>query len=365
MTLLPNRTAVAQVMLQLREAISAGTWREWLPNERELCRDLQVSRSTLRQALTQLAREGFTKPHHGVGHQILKTRQHTDHADTQIQSFALLSPLPLTQLRPSIALWVDELKDLLHAAGYQLHFHCNRSLYQSDSGAGLQRLLRREPHTCWILVLASAPMQQWFAQRDIPCLIAGSLYPGIRLPSIDVDYRAVTRHAAGVLLRHGHRKIMLFNRSLQGAGEIESEIGFLEAARTAPHADVEPMIVRYEESVNSVVNYVRRFLEQKKRPTGLIVANSNYYLATVTELTRRGMRIPADISVISRDDDPFLNYMLPAPARYLNDPRAFAAKCRTLALQIVEHGMDAARHVRIIPRFEAGESVGRAPATEE
>lgn len=179
------------------------------------------------------------------------------------------------------------------------------------------------------------------------------------LPSVDVDYRAITRHAAGVLLRNGHRKITLLNRSAQCAGDIESETGFFEAARMESYTGVELAIVRYEESVGAIANAVRRLMESKTPPTGLIIANSNYYLSIVTELARRGLRIPADISVISRDDDPFLDYMLPAPARYLNDPRVFASKCRTLLLQIVERGMTAAGPVRILPDFEPGTSVAR------
>lgn len=337
-----------------------GVWRGWLPNERGLCRDLQVSRSTLRFALEQLHRAGLTRPEHGVGHRILT--QTVEASRVVSRTVGVLAPVPLAQLRPSIGLWIDALKDMLHAAGCELRFHNVRSVYHDEPARALQRLCRDHTHAGWILVLSTEAMQHWFMQKGIACVIAGSAHPGVELPSVDLDYRAIARHAAGVLLRAGHRKIAFLNRRIRGAGEIESETGFLEAVTRSHYSDVDATVVYYEETVESVVSAVRRVLEQTMRPTGLLVANSNFYLATVTELARRGIRVPQEISVISRDDDPFLNFVVPQPARYFNDPHLFATKLRTLALHLVEQGIAPVRRVRIEPRFELGGSVAR-PST--
>ena len=46
---------------QLREAIAEGLWKEHLPSEVVLCRELHVSRRTIRSALAQLAREKWLR----------------------------------------------------------------------------------------------------------------------------------------------------------------------------------------------------------------------------------------------------------------------------------------------------------------
>lgn len=69
---IPHRVSLAsQAGAYLREGIRSGRWGKWLPSERELCEELQVSRFTLRAALKELAREGITKAVAQKGTQIL------------------------------------------------------------------------------------------------------------------------------------------------------------------------------------------------------------------------------------------------------------------------------------------------------
>lgn len=355
MTLLPKRTAVVQVAEQLKREIFAGKWRGVLPSERSLCRELHVSRSTLRAALTLLERWGLTKPEHGVGHRI--TSQQKKNAAAATRSIGVLIPQPLTALRPHIALWIDELQSLLHAAGCELHLHCAPSLYRQNPARVMGHFLQRHPSDCWIVVRGTKVMQEWLAQKRVPCVVAGSLFPGVVLPSVDVDYRAITRHAVGELLRNGHRRIALLIPELALAGEVESEKGFHEAVQASRHIGIDAAVYSYKEMLAPMLGVLRRILDKKSPPTGLVVANSNYYLATVTELARRGLRVPEDVSLISRDDDPFLDFIVPSPARYRNDPKVFASKAATFALRILEHGNSEADHVTLLLRYDPGQSV--------
>ncbi|MEA2026106.1 MAG: GntR family transcriptional regulator, partial [Chloroflexota bacterium] len=56
--------------------IASGVWKEGdrLPPERELCRDFDVSRSTLRQALGELEQRGFISRHQGRGTFVTRPR---------------------------------------------------------------------------------------------------------------------------------------------------------------------------------------------------------------------------------------------------------------------------------------------------
>ncbi|MBL9203007.1 MAG: substrate-binding domain-containing protein [Opitutaceae bacterium] len=361
MPALPQRhSLVTQTVAILRREITTGTWRGWLPGERRLCALLRVSRNTLRAALEELQRARIIEAHHGTGHRILRVPEGGS-STAKPTAVTLLMPDPLDQLRPSQALWVDELRELLIEQGHRLRVLHGRPYFQPAAGRALQRLVPQHPSACWILTLGTEPAQRWFAQAGVPCVAAGSIYPGIDLPSVDLDYRALCRHAVGSMLAAGHRRIVFLTHQSRRAGDLEGEAGFLEGARGSRRASPEVQIVHHEPTVEHLGQAVQRLMQQARRPTALLVASSNYYLTVATRLAQLGLRVPRDVSLISRDEDPFLPFVLPAPARYHTHPHDFAKRLLRVVLELIEGGSVAQRQIRIVPEFFRGESLAAPP----
>lgn len=358
MTLIPHRTVASQIAAQLRAELGKGTWSGWLPSERVLSRTVQASRNTVRAALEQLKAEGLISPSRGLGNRILGEVRPTS-AQDHPKTVGLLIPEPIGRLRPLIALWIDELKDLLIEEGYRLRIHEGRQYFQTNPARALERLVGQNPHGAWILTLSSEPMQRWFSRRGVPCLVAGSTFPGITLPHYDLDYRAICRHAAGVLLRLGHRRLAILNRESPRAGDVDSELGFTEGVKTSSQADATCEVAYHRDDVESVSRALKRLLDRARPPTALLVCNSYVYLSTVSLLAQRGLRVPQDISLISRDDDPFLTSLAPTPARYALDPHIFAKKMLGALLQLLNHSPTLRAPQPLLPKFTAGGSTAR------
>ncbi len=358
---LPQRQSlVAQTAAFLAERIAAGEWRDWLPGERTLCDLLQVSRNTLRAALARLAREGRVRAEHGAGHRILVAApREAVRAATDV---ALLAPEPIERLRPNQNLWIDDLRALLSERGVKLRVFHGRAYYGAGAGPALRKLVTRHPHGCWVLLLASETMQRWFAAHRVPCVLAGSPYPGIDLPFRDLDHRAMCRHAAGVLLGLGHRRITLLAPRAKRAGDLASEAGFLEAVRQSRCTDVAAAILHHDESVASAAETARRLVRQRPRPTALVTVHPYFHLAVATRLQQLGVRVPADLAMISRDDDPFLAFLSPVPARYVAGPHPFARSLLRPVLELLAGGAVSARVGWIMPEFHRGETIGPPPA---
>jgi DNA-binding LacI/PurR family transcriptional regulator len=355
MTLIPHRTVASQLAAQLRAELEKGTWRGWLPSERVLSRTLQASRNTVRAALEQLKAEGLVEPVRGLGNRVIGPTKSLS-AREQAKTVGVLIPEPIGRLRPLIALWIDELKDLLIEEGYRLRIHEGGHYYQTNPARALERLIGQHPHSAWVLTLSSEAMQRWFARRGAPCLVAGSTYPDVTLPHYDLNYRAICRHAAGVLLRLGHRNLALLNRESRRAGDVDSERGFLEGVRQSTHPDATADIAYHRDDVESVARALRSLLDRKKPPTALVVSNSYAYLSAASLLAQRGLRVPRDISLISRDDDPFLGSLVPEPARYRVDPHAFAKKIVGSLLRILNRSPALRSPAPLLPKFAAGGS---------
>lgn len=361
MTLIPQNSLGARVAERLKTMMAEGVWSEWLPGERSLSQTLRVSHSTLRSALRLLKQEGAIESRHGVGNRIVAVTSPVAQETPPPASVGLVIPETVRSLRP-FSLWLDVFRDQLIEAGWRLRVYEGARYYRANPAQVLNRLVTQNTHACWVLVLSSLTMQRWFESRRIPCVLAGSCHAGVRLPSVDVDHRAVSRHAAGVLLRAGHRHLTLFNPSSRNAGDQQTEIGFFEGIRQSPHADAATASVVYHDlDPASVEKCLQRMFHthHPQRPTALVISNAYAYLTAFSFLATRGLRVPEDVSLISRDDDPFLGYLKPTPARYLNQPDAYARKLTSHVLEVAARHQVGASPVLLLPKYFAGQSVGQ------
>ena len=355
---IPQRNSlVSQAVAFLDAQIAAGQWREWLPPERTLCESMQVSRSTLRRALAQMRRDGRIRSEHGAGNRILLNTP-ARRGRLRSHDVALLVPEPLERLRPTQTLWIDELRAMLSEHSVRLHVFHGAQYFRADPSAALKKLLHQHPHGCWILALASAGCQQWFARHGIPCVIAGSCHAAIDLPFRDLDHRAMCRHAAGVLLAAGHRRLAFLAQETRLAGDIESEAGFLDGVNQSTSAGASAQVCHHDATSAGIAHALRRLLAQRQAPTALLVANAYHYLAVVSRLAQLGRLAPRDFSIISRDEDPFLTFLAPEPARYVASPRALAKSLLRPVMELLEQGAVSQRAARLMPQFIRGGTVG-------
>jgi LacI family transcriptional regulator len=272
----------------------------------------------------------------------------------------LLSPAPLSRLRPRQALWIDDLRGRLAEDGSLLKVFYGPQYFRAKPAAALQKLVQQEKCGCWILVLSNKATQQWLERWRIPCVIAGSCHAGVDLPFIDVDYRALCRHAATTLLQLGHRRIAFITHTPQAAGDNISEEGFLEGVRAFPEGSGDGVVVHHGSDKDAVKRCIRTLMARPFPPTALLVNNSHLYLTVFSVLTQLGRRVPEEVSLLSRDADTFLSYLDPEPACYVEDPQLYAAKLARITTRLLHERPAKSPHVLLIPRLVRGKSLSPA-----
>jgi DNA-binding LacI/PurR family transcriptional regulator len=173
----------------------------------------------------------------------------------------------------------------------------------------LEEFFRQTRVSCCVLLSVSRTIQQWFDQNRMPALVLGSCHPGVRLPSIDFDYRTICRHAAGILLARGHRRLALVVPDSGAAGDLASEQGFREAADRRTGGDVAHVtIVRHNGTAQQVTHKLDSLFRSPHPPTALLVAKTQHVFVVLMYLLRRGLQVPDAVSFIARDHDPaFVN----------------------------------------------------------
>lgn len=341
----------AQTCAVLRQLIVSGGFERTLPGEMELVRRLKVSRVTLRTALAQLEREGLLRGSKG------RRREITVSAPGRVKPRAcpsrviILSPVSLTGLISSKLLWMDELRDILSAQGVALDFVVSTAAFLQRPGRVLHSLRAQYPDTVWLLLRSTVHMQRWFFEQRVPAVVAGSLFEGIELPGVDSDYFAACRHAAGRLIARGCRRLGLLTPQPMLAGDRESEAGFREGAGDIPVA-----VARHDGTPDGLCRVLDELMKSQP-PHGLLVFHATHAATALTRLISTGWRLPRDLKLLSRDDDPFLHHLSPRPARYTVAPQPFARQLAKFVRAFLDAGLPPAEACRLLPEFTAGETL--------
>ncbi|HAO80397.1 MAG TPA: hypothetical protein DCQ92_15805 [Verrucomicrobia subdivision 3 bacterium] len=356
MNRLPRKIPLSvQTSIAIMEEIAIGRWDQWLPGEHELSSLLHVGRRTVRAALEQLRRDGVVECRSGKRRKIIR-RQPADIKPASSRAI-LLTPVPLHLMSPFSIFLIDRLREQLGAEGYLLDIHAGRDTYRTRLPQQLKKLEETLRPAAWILTQSTAPMQHWFARCGLPCVLVGSSYPGVALPSVDFDYAAVCRHAVGQFLARGHRRIVLLNPRSRAAGDMKAEEGFLQAVKNTSTPNVEATIDYHDGTVANVRSRLDVLMRLKERPTALLVSRAHHVVTVLGHLLVNKFRVPADVAVISRDDDSYLESIVPLPARYSGNPELFASALSRVVLEAIAGRKPATEH-RLMPKFFPGQTLG-------
>lgn len=351
---------VTQVADLLRKNLAAGRWPKTLPGQRELSRQMQVSCRTLRGALKLLAREGRIDIAHGCPTRVLARRRSGAAPGSRV--VRLLLSQPLHDLAQISLYRLSELRRCLTEADYALEVHVDPASLQRQPLRGLEVLVRENPAACWVLHISKPEIQRWFVERGLAAVVSKSGHAGVDLPSVDVDYRALGHHAAGLFLGLGHRRVAMLLLKTRPADEIAIEEGFLAGFEGSSHPDAKAHVARHDPSAQGVGEALKEVLAGDARPTGVFVPGTGYAFAAMGHLAARGARIPRDCSLVTQvADSPIIHYAVPSLAHYRIDWDLFARRLTRLVIRVASDGIPTAQHVRLLPEFQMGDSLASAP----
>jgi hypothetical protein len=351
-----------QVATFLRQGIATARWSCELPSELEICRELHVSRTTLRKAIGQLATEGLITPggrrrHHRVASQPESPRRPGGGI------VRVLSPYAYQACGSVNHLLLDCVAERLQsAAGCRLEYEHRPALFTRQKLDELKRLSTLPDTAAWLVYYSTPQIQHWFADQKVPAVILGRLHENVKLPCVIPNSLVVAKHAAGLFVQRGHRRLVYFHAEITSHGDRLAAETFEREAR---HFGAHARIVTYAGPLD-LRRKLDALLGSRSRPTAFVASAPEHCLAIYVRLLEAGIRIPDDASIIATWDDEFLRQVVPNFACYHFDGVRLGAKTATLLLDLIRHGSRGQpRSLQVLPVFVPGETLGPVPSEND
>jgi LacI family transcriptional regulator len=144
------------------------------------------------------------------------------------------------------------------------------------------------------------------ATANVPFVYVNRRYPGAH--NVSMREEDAAKLATAHLLELGHRRLA----HIAGPQEVDTArrrlAGFLESAAAA---GIKPRLVYAAFDERAGYDAMLDLLDDEAPPTGVFTSNFNQAIGALAGARDAGFSVPADVSVVTYDDDPISDFLYP------------------------------------------------------
>ncbi|MBN1912467.1 MAG: GntR family transcriptional regulator [Pirellulales bacterium] len=275
-----------------------------LPSEQQLSDMLRIARTTVRQALAELEKDGVIKRRHGAGTYVNEASSLSRHIGLDV--FALVVPGVGTGLWPALQ------SGLQHAAAdLQKQILACNSENDLDRQAHIFVQLIQKRVAGVALAPTSLPLTPAYQVKHlqdsgIPVVFCHRGVKGVDAPLLAVPFREVGRKAGELFVANGHRRAAFF--SMHGRS-VEASAGYVAGLRETLEKQggcLPESLMYWGETVSPDVNTqtealrgaLRRMFSDPNPPTAIMASFDPLAERIYLLLGEMGLRVPEDVSII-------------------------------------------------------------------
>jgi len=309
-----------QLLNQLRHLILSGEAPPGsrLPSESEFQRDLKISRSTIRQALSNAEAEGLIERVPGKGSFV--RRSPIDRMRSNFIgyiTFEFHSEFQGQLLRGA--------ESVTRAQGYRIIF-CNSNRDTKEEDRLIDQLI--DDKVRGILIWPawntdrSRRLFQLAAQNTIPIVLMDRTFEGLNCDYVISDNYSGAYEAVQHLIGLGHRDIIFLSRPILQLLPIAERLrGYRQAMLDAGITPLDPWLVgtadeetgylvngnnsrSVEQEIEQIVEYFRKFNDV----TAIFAMNDLVALQALKAARKQGKKVPDELSIVGFDDMDIVSY---------------------------------------------------------
>lgn len=352
-----------QLLDQLRQLIASGEWAPGarLPSEAEWQRQLNVSRSTIRQALSNAEVQGLIERVPGKGTFVARSPMGE-------RSAHLIGYITCDSFRYLQSQLVSGAESAFSAKGYRVVF-CNSNRDAEEEDRLLEQLVQVDRVGGILIwpVLYDDPARCLFKlvhQGPIPMVLVDRTFDELDCDYVTSDNYAGARAAVEYLVDLGHRRIAFLSRPVLQLLTVGERLrGYQDALQDAGLAPLEPWLVgetdqemeivftlrSYSGFASQEIEQIVRYLQAPQRPTAIFAMNDMMAMHAIKAIRLVGLRVPEDLSLVGFDDEGIVNTLLDVPLTTVaQDGFSMGKRAAELLIQRME-GHDGPLRKEVLP----------------
>ena len=271
-----------------------------LPSENLMCNKFAISRQTVRNAISELEKEGIVKRVRGSGTYVAKTLKEMHNNTVGV----LLSYLN-DYIFPSILQGIEE---TLTVEGFGMDLGITYNKLEQERRF-LERMLTSNISGLIVegtktgLPNPNIHLYEEFIRRKIPVIFIHNYYSGLRCPSVLIDDVGCAKKLTQILIEAGHTDIAGFFKfdDMQGQRRYE---GYVKALTEAEIPINEEIIGWFSNnSRESLFKYPSYpILDNISKCSAIMCYNDQLASKMYSYFNKNGIKIPDDISMVGFDD---------------------------------------------------------------
>lgn len=283
-----------------------------IPSEAELRNTYNVSRHTIRQAISELVNEGYLLKQQGSG-TFVSDQYKKEIIGNGKKTIGVITTYLSDYIFPSIIRGIEE---ELSKHDYSLMLSSTRNNVDNERRS-LESMIQQNVDGLLVEPTKSNLMNPnlnyylSLTEKPTPLVMLNASYEELDLPMVALDDEKAGKIATEHLIELGHTNIGIITKSddLQGKNRLK---GYLKALYDAKLTFTNEFIIRYDTELKAALpNVLRHMLEYEDLPTAFVCYNDEIAVMLIKQLTEKGKSCPDDISIVSHDDS-FYSSSLPS-----------------------------------------------------
>ena len=189
-----------------------------------------------------------------------------------------------------------------------------------------------------------------------PVVLIDRFYQGTRLPYVTTDNYQGGLEATRFLISRGHRDIACIQGIDISLPNQERVAGYRDAMA---EAGIAPLINVVGNDFSTQNGYIETslLLCRSHRPSAIFALSNTIAIGAIKAIRETGLRIPGDISLITFDNNIYLDYLEPAITRISQPVPDMARLAVKILLERVNCASSSYSHLRLSPTMIQGASV--------